>query len=134
MAHATTVVNAGPHHIAYNIVEDGNAVATALQRDILGDLTTAGAGAGNPLFDTLNNGGVAVANQAAAIALVAQNVTISSITTVSSAADASTFTYIPNISGGSAGNFRLDMQACKANNADEASHFCVVTFRHSIGR
>jgi len=134
MAHVTTVVNAGPHHIAYNIVEDGNAVGAVTARDLLGDLAAADVGAGNPLFDTLNNGGVAVANQAAAITLVAQNVTVSAITTVSSAADASTFTYIPNVAGGGVGNFRLDMQACKANNADEATHFCVVTFRHSIGR
>jgi hypothetical protein len=132
MAHTTTLVSSGPNHVTYTVVEAGTAVAVAEARDVLANLTTAGFGAGNPLFDALNQNGVAWADQPAAIVGVNTEITIAVSVRVQSAGDASSMTFIPNISGGAIGNFRLDIQGVKAANADTAEFVITLQHRHSI--
>lgn len=137
MAHVTAVVNAYYKTIAYTVVEDNMAVGAAEQRDVLADLTAAGFGSGNPLFDRLNNNGVAFANQAAAQLSVRSNVDIwvynEAMTTAGATGGAQLLT-TPNVSGVGVGNFRLDLLAFKAANGDTASWVLEVRLRHSIIR
>lgn len=127
MAGATALVEATAHSIAFTFTEDGNAVDT-IQVDIPAILVA------GPLNDLLNPA-AAVANQAAARVLIDQNcdITIYPRTSVPNGATAGAQVLCdPNINGGAAGNFALDMTGVKAANADVALFQCRIALRHSF--
>lgn len=135
MAHVTTVIRETPNAITYRVAEAGTAVGAAEQRDVIGDLAVGG-GAGGPLTTILNNGGLAIANQAAAAALwdaagIEATVTPEAATSAGATAKAN-LTVIPNINGGAVGNFALDIAGIKAVDADTATFVLTVRAPHSL--
>lgn len=135
MAHVTTILQASNALIRYLVTEDGNAAGAAEQRNVLADLTAQGFGAGFDLFDVLNNGAAALADQAAARALVYGTCDVDFHVRAAVPAGATAApvpTLDPNVNGAAVGNFRLDIGVVKAANGDTAVFVVEIAFRHSI--
>jgi hypothetical protein len=125
MALTATTINASPYHIKISVAEAGTAAAIT-QVNVASLLTTAGFGAGNPLFDLLN---ASYANQAAARTGLLSKCDVIVTPEVMSGATTSELLCTANVSGTA---FRLDMVTQKAANGDTATFIVDVSFRHSI--
>ncbi len=125
IAPAPVLLEATAHSVAFTVVEDGNAV-DVVQIDVPAVAAT------GPLADAI--AGI-FANQAAALAFVRTQcdiVVYREAGTQAGATAGAMATVIANISGGAAGNFRLDVASEKAANADTATYFVRLALRHSI--
>lgn len=127
MAHTTAIEDSGPFHILYSVDEDATAVSAVEARDLLGDLTAQGVGAGSPLYDLLN---VSLADQAAARNALEEDVTV---TVWTRAALAGAAPAVLTVDADAVSNaFRLNLLVAKAASTTTGTWYVEVRRRHSI--
>ena len=126
MAVTSALLTATAHSLRYRLTEAGTA-ANTLAIDAPGDVVA------GPLSDLIN-AAAAVANQAAARALLDQlDIKIyNQLATSAGATGKPSHSVDADINGGAQGNFEFNVTGQKAADADTATAILVVTLPHSI--